>query len=92
MFTPEEVKTSRYRLHKTEAMRVKTEGWLRQVHRRRYRNKKYLKETRRGERVLYGLQSEAISAKRLEAKLEQVMVPLIGKKRGLAQDIRIRKA
>ena len=83
MLTPEEIKLARYLIPESEAMRVKNKNWLKEVHKREYNNQKYLEETKRGKQVLYGLEAESISAKRLEEKLKEVMVPLIGKSEDL---------
>ena len=77
---PDEVKLSKYRIPKTEGMRVKNQAWLKEIHKREYQNQKYLEEeTKGGEKILYGLESESVSAKRLSAALEVSMVPMIGK-------------
>ena len=83
MLTPEEIKLARYRIKASEAMRVKNLNWLKEVHKRNYRNQEYLEETKKGEKILYGLEAESVSAKRLTAKIEEVMVPLIGKSEDL---------
>lgn len=83
MLTPEEVKLARYRVPETESMRVKNKAWLKQVYKRNYKNQKYLEETRQDKKMLYGLEAESISGKRLNQKLEKVMVPLIGKSEDL---------
>lgn len=91
MLTPEETKLARYRIPKTEAMRVKNKTWLKEVHKRNYQNQQYLEETKRGKKILYGLEAEAISSKRLTNKLEQVMVPLLGKNEDLLKIYELRK-
>lgn len=83
MLTPEEIKLARYRIPESEAMRVKNKTWLQEVHRRNYQNQTYLEETRRGKKILYGLEAESISGKRLTKKIEEIMVPLIGKSEDL---------
>jgi len=83
MLTPEEIKLARYKIPKSEVMKAKNKTWLKEAHKRNYKNQRYLEETKRGERVLYGLEAESVSAKRLTAKLEEVMVPLIGKSEDL---------
>ena len=91
MLTPEEVMLSRYRIPFTEVMRAKNQGWLREIHKRNYKNQKYLEdEPLRGKKVIYGLEAESISAKRLEAKLQEVMVPLIGKSEDLLKIYELR--
>jgi hypothetical protein len=91
MLTPDEIKLARYRIPETEAMRVKNLNWLKEVHKRNYKNQEHLEETIRGKKVLYGLEAESISAKRLEAKLEEEMVPLIGKSEDLLKIYELRK-
>jgi len=90
MLTPDEIKLARYQIPETEAMRVKNQNWLKEVHKRNYKNQEYLEETIRGKKILYGLEAESISAKRLEAKLEEVMVPLIGKSEDLLKIYELR--
>ncbi len=84
MLTPEEVKLARYRIPESPAMKTKNKRWLKEVHKRDYKNHKYLEEeTEDGEKILYGLEAEAISSKRLTKALEKDMVPLIGKSEDL---------
>jgi len=91
MLTPEEIKLARYQIPESEAMRVKNKDWLKEVHKRDYRNQKYLEDTKRGKSILYGLEAESISAKRLEAKLTDVMVPLLGKSEDLLKIYELRE-
>jgi len=95
MLTPEEIKFSRYRVPARESMRVKNKSWLKQVRERDYRNQKYLiKETwqrRKMKKILYGLEAESISGKRLSEKLEQEMVPLLGKSEDLLKIFELQK-
>lgn len=80
MLGSEEVQLSKYRIPKTEGMRVKNQAWLKEVHKKDYQNQNYLEETdKRGEKILYGLESESISAQKLSTALEVSMVPMIGK-------------
>ena len=83
MLTPEEIKLARYRIPATEAMRVKNINWLKEAYKRNYRNQEYLEEIKKGKQILYGLEAESISGKRLTQKIEEVMVPLIGKSEDL---------
>lgn len=83
MLTPEEITVSRHRIPTTKGMRIKNQAWLKEVHKRNYKNQKYLEEQIKGQKVLYGLEAESISSKRLTQKLEEVMVPLIGKSEDL---------
>jgi len=84
MLTPEEIKLARCVVKDPEAMRVKNKAWLKEIHKRNYRNQQYLEDDpRQGKKTIYGLQAESISGKRLTEQLEQVMVPLIGKSEDL---------
>jgi hypothetical protein len=92
MLTPEELMLARFQIPYTEAMRAKNQGGLKQVRKRHYQNQKYLEdEPLRGKKVLYGLESESISAKRLTKELERVMVPLLGKSEDLLKIYELRK-
>jgi len=92
MLTPDEVKLARYRIPASEAMRAKNKTWLKDVHKRNYENQKYLEgKDRKGKKILYGLEAEAISAKRIEKRLEEAMVPLIGKSEDLLKAFELRQ-
>lgn len=91
ILTPEEIKFARYRIPETEAMRVKNLNWLKEVHKRDYQNQQYLEETKRDKTILYGLEAESVSGKRLSEKLEQEMVPLIGKSEDLLKIFELKK-
>jgi len=91
MLGPDEVKLSRYRIPETEGMRVKNQAWLKEVHKRDYKNQKYLEETRGSQKTLYGLEAESVSAKRLTAGLEVSMVPLIGKTEEALKNFQLKK-
>jgi len=80
MLTTDEIKNSRYPVKAGEDMRLKNQNWLKEVHKRNYKNQKYLeKRTTKGEQILYGLEAEAISLKRLTKKLQAGMAPLLDK-------------
>ncbi|MCK5491528.1 MAG: hypothetical protein KAJ14_00255, partial [Candidatus Omnitrophica bacterium] len=51
----------------------------------------YLEEIKRGKQILYGLEAESISGKRLTEKLEKEMVPLIGKSEDLLKIYELKK-
>jgi len=91
MLTPEEVKLARYRIKEPEEMRVKNKNWLKEVHKRDYKNQQYLEETKKDKKILYGLEAESVSGKRLTQKLEEEMVPLIGKSENLLKIYELRK-
>lgn len=92
MLTPEEIKLARVRISASESMRVKNKNWLKAVHKKNYRNQKYLEEkTTDNKIILYGLQAESVSSKRITEKLKQVMVPLIGKDEKLLKIFELKK-
>lgn len=83
MLTKQEIKTSRYEIKAQENMRVKNQNWLKQVYKRHYKNQRYLEKRtiqhRKIKKLLYGLEAEAISTKRLLAALDQHITPILGK-------------
>ena len=84
MLTAEEVKHSRYRLStRTKRNRTITEEWFGEVTKKNYRNLKHLKETRRAgkktETIYYGIESRAVSTKRIAEKLKELVLPILGK-------------
>lgn len=90
--TPDEVNLAKYRIPATEGMRTKNIAWLKEVHKRNYQNQKYLEEeTKAGKKIIYGLESESVSAKRLTAALEEQMVPLLGKTEDVLKIIQLQK-
>ncbi len=92
MLGPDEVQLSKYRIPKTEGMLTKNQAWLKEVHKKDYQNQKFLEEIdKRGEKVLYGLESESISAQKLTTALEISMVPMIGKTEDVLKIIQLRK-
>ncbi len=91
MLTPEEIKFSRVIIKDIESMRIKNKNWLKEVHKRDYKNQQYLEETKKDKKILYGLEAEAISGKRLSQKLEEEMVPLIGKSEDLLKIFELKK-
>ena len=92
MLTPEEVKLARYRIPESPGMETKNKRWLKEIHKRNYKNQKYLEEeTRDGKTILYGLEAEAISSKRLTKALEKDMVPLIGQSEDLLRIYELKK-
>ncbi len=90
--SPDEVELARYRIPVTEGMAAKNQAWLKEVHKKDYQNQRYLEEeTKRGEKILYGLESESISAQKLTTALEISMVPMIGKTEDVLKIIQLRK-
>ena len=91
VLTRDEVLTSRYRIPTGPDMELKNEKWLEAVHGRGFRNQEHLEGRSRGKTVLYGLEAESVSGKRLAARLEKVMLPLIGKSEDLLQIYELKK-
>jgi len=79
VLTPDEVLMSRYRVPANKSMHRKNAAWLEEVHAQKYQNQKLLEEKKRGKLVLYGLEAESVSGKRLAAKLDKLFKPLLGK-------------
>ncbi|OIO76145.1 MAG: hypothetical protein AUJ85_01240 [Elusimicrobia bacterium CG1_02_37_114] len=91
MLTEEEIKLSRYLIPAGKDMTVKNENWLKEVYKRNYKNQKYLEGKTTKGKILYGLEAESITTKRLTEKLEEVMVPLIGKSEDLLRIYELKK-
>lgn len=91
MLSPEEIKLSRYLVKDAGSMRVKNENWLKEVYKRDYKNQQYLEATRNDKKILYGLEAESISSKRITEELQQKMLPLIGKSEGLLKIFELNK-
>jgi len=84
MLTREEIEMSRYRIPQSKKDQYLNNRWLKEVKKKHYRNMKYLLAKKKTKKkifhTLYGLEAEAVSTKRIEKKLEEVMVPILGKK------------
>lgn len=76
VLTPEEVKLARYKIPESESMRLKNQNWIKEIHKRNYKNQIYLEDDKK---TLYGLEAESISSVRLTKELEETMVPILGK-------------
>lgn len=79
MLTPEEILQARYPIRAGKDMEEKNRRWLEEVSQRRYANMKYLIEERGGKLKLYGLEAEAVSTARIDARLKEIMEPVIGR-------------
>lgn len=92
MLTPQEVQDSRYQIPTTTIMQTKNKAWLEQVHKRGYSNQKYLEEKdKKGKPILYGLESEAITDRRLETAFDNSIKGIIGKKEKLLKIMQLRR-
>ena len=72
-------------------MAAKNLAWLKEVHKRDYKNQIYLEDIKPGKKIIYGLESESVSAKRLTIALEEQMVPLLGKTEDVLKIIQLQK-
>ncbi len=68
MLLPDEVLHSRYPIRDIEETHKKNTKWLKEIKRYNYENQIYLgpEKDRKGKRVIYGLEAESISTKRLK--------------------------
>ena len=80
MLTPEEIQYAKYPIHENKRTAKKNTAWLRELKQMDYENQIYMEpETQRSKRILYGLEAESVSAKRLKQSIEQEMTPYLGK-------------
>jgi len=87
--SPEEIMISRYRMPVPASMKKKNNDWIRAVEKMGYQNQKYLFDPG-NPKELFGIESEAVSTKRLNKALEETMVPLIGKSEDLLKTYELR--
>jgi len=88
--SPDEVNLSKYRIS-TKGMAAKNQAWLKEVHKRDYQNQKFLEEETKRGKILYGLEAESVSVKRLNQALEVSMLPLLSKTEDALRIIQLRK-
>lgn len=88
--TQEEIKNSKFRLPAPISMHKKNNDWIKAITQRGYQNQKYLFDPG-NPKELFGIESEAISTKRLNKALEETMVPLIGKSEDLLRNYELKK-
>lgn len=93
MLTPDEIIASRYPTPDSKAMKKKNTAWLREIKKRDYKNQKDLGPTkdRKNRRVIYGIEAEAISSKRLAKQLDKLLPPLLGKDDRLIKIMMLKK-
>jgi hypothetical protein len=76
----DEITSARYPLKDDQTTSKKNTDWLREIKKAKYQNQIYLEPEQRGnKRVIYGLEGEAVSFKRLEETLKELLPPLLGK-------------
>ena len=93
MLSPEEILAARYPLPDSKTMRKKNTAWLREIKRNKYKNQEHLdpSKDRNGRRILYGLEAESVSSKRLEGKLDLLLPPFLGKNERLLKIMSLEK-
>jgi len=90
MLTPQEIEMSKYRLSQKKRDEALNQRWLKRIKQKHYTNMKYLLEKKKEKRkkkkkkkaaaILYGLEAESVSTKRITEKLKELMLPILGKK------------
>jgi hypothetical protein len=80
ILTPEETSFSKFRVPAGRVNQKKNTAWLRNIRKRNFDNQEFLENEIGGDRrrVLFGLEGEAVSTERMEAKLNEDVPPLLG--------------
>lgn len=80
MLTPEEVSFSKFRIPSGRGSQKKNTDWLRAIRRKNYDNQEFMGNEIGGdqERILFGLEGEAVSTERMTEKLNEEVPPLLG--------------
>ncbi|MDP8258200.1 MAG: hypothetical protein P9L90_02075 [Candidatus Aadella gelida] len=93
MLSPDEILAARYPVPISENMRKKNTAWLREIKKMKYNNQEHLdpKKDRRGRKIIYGLEAESVSSKRLEEKLDVLLPPFLGKNERLLKIMSLEK-
>lgn len=92
MLTPEEINLSRFPIPDAESTAKKNTAWLSAVKKAGYQNQQYLAPEQKGnKRIIYGLESESVSSKRLEAQLDILLPPLLGKDEELLKNMMMKQ-
>lgn len=80
ILTPEEINFSKFRIPSGQANQKKNTDWLRAVREKDFDNQEFMENIIGGgrDRVLFGLEGEAVSTERMEAKLNEDVPPLLG--------------
>jgi hypothetical protein len=86
-----EIMASRYLIPASKVSAPKNAAWLEEIRKRKFKNQHLLEAPKRGKSILYGLEAESISAKRLETQLQRFMLPLLGKSEDLVRAYEFRR-
>lgn len=80
ILTPEETSFSKFRIPSGRASQKKNTQWLRDIRQENFDNQEFLENQIGGDqdRVLFGLEGEAVSTERMEGKLNEEVPPLLG--------------
>jgi hypothetical protein len=87
--TQEEIMNSKFRMPAPASMNKKNNDWIKALSQMGYKNQQYLFDPG-NPKELFGIESEAVSTKRLNKALEETMVPLIGKSEDLLKTYELR--
>ncbi len=81
MLSPLEINASRFKIKdEDKSTSKKNTEWIREVKATKYINYAFIKPSKTGRnRIIWGLESEAVSSKRIQAKLKELLLPLLGK-------------
>jgi len=81
LLTPLEINASRFKINdKDKSVSKKNTDWIREVKRRKFKNYQSISPFKQGRRrIVWGFESEAISSKRIQSQLNELLPPLLGK-------------
>ncbi|EKD28859.1 MAG: hypothetical protein ACD_79C00182G0004 [uncultured bacterium] len=81
MLMPDEILLSRVNVNDNKETTKKNTAWLKEIKQYNYKNFEYIQpETdQKRNRIIYGLESEAVSSKRINLALDELLPPLLGK-------------
>jgi len=93
MLLPDEVLLSRVFVRDNEQTYKKNTSWLREIKKYKYKNYPYIQpeKDQKNNRIIYGLESEAISSKRITQALDELLPPLLGKDEKALEIIMLQK-
>jgi len=93
MLLPDEILLSRVFVRENEQTSKKNTSWLREIKKYKYDNYSYIQpeKDRKGNRIIYGLEAEAVSSKRITQVLDTLIPPLLGKNEQALEIIMLEK-
>ena len=93
MLLPDEVLLSRVFVRENEQTSKKNTAWLREIKKYKYNNYQYIQPEKdhKNNRIIYGLEAEAVSSKRITQILDELIPPLLGKNEQALEIIMLEK-